>query len=322
MARLDRERDIDAVALANIGSARIGGREVTAVGIDSQRGVVAPTLLEGREPVRDDEIVLGTRTMRRAGKSVGEDVRISDIVLGSGCEECKGPDARTMRIVGRAVFPKLGYELHNPTNLGEGAATTADVFADPALPQEKYTVVLIRLKPDADVPTVRARLNRFFAPQYFCGGEPNCVQSAERPGDISNFTRIRGTALVLAAMLAVIALGLLAHVLISSVRRRGRELAVLKTIGFVRRQIFAVTAWQATTIAVLGLLIGIPVGLALGSVVWRAFADQLGVEPSVSVPYLALAIGVPVTIILANLIAAVPALVAARTPPASVLRSE
>ena len=36
----------------------------------------------------------------------------------------------SMRIVGRAVFPKLGAGSFTPTNLGEGAATRASVFAD------------------------------------------------------------------------------------------------------------------------------------------------------------------------------------------------
>jgi len=321
--RLREDPSVEAAAMVNYGTARIGGHEVAAVGVDSRIGSLFPTLLEGREAVRDDEIVLGTRTLRRAHRSVGESVRVSEIGVGSGlCDECESPEDRTMRIVGRAVFPKLGDAGHNPTNLGEGAATTGNVFTTASLPDEKYTVVLVRLKPGADLEQSRDRLNRFFAPQFFCEGEPNCVQSAERPGDLSNFARIRGTALLLAAVLALIALALLVHVLVSSVRRRRRELAVLMTLGFVRRQVSAVTAWQATTIAGLALLVGVPVGLALGSVVWRLFADRLGVAPDVGIPVVALVVGIPATVVLANLAAAVPALLAARTYPATVLRSE
>lgn len=326
MARLRRDPAVEAIALANYGSARIAGREVAAVGIESRRGVVAPTLLEGREAVRDDEIVLGTRTLRHAGRSVGDTVRVSDIFVGTGSdcdgEKCPGLKSREMRIVGRAIFPKLGDASHSPTNLGEGAATTANVFTYPGRPDEKYTVVLIRLKPGVDVAAARARLNPPFAPDYFCGGEPICLRAAERPGDISSLSQIRGTTLLLAGALTFLAFGLLAHVLLSSVRRRSRDLAVLKTLGFMRRQISAITAWEATTIAVLALLIGIPAGLAAGSIVWRVVADQLGVAPGVHVPVVALLAVIPATVLLANLIAAVPARLAARTHPATVLRSE
>jgi ABC-type antimicrobial peptide transport system permease subunit len=227
-----------------------------------------------------------------------------------------------MRIVGRAVFPKLGLESYNPTNLGEGALTTAEVFAPRDAPGERYSVVLIRLAPGADVDAARARLNRVLGPEGFCSSEPDCVRPAERPGDISNYARIRSTVLALAAALGLIALGLLVHVLVSSVRRRRRDFAVLKTIGFKRGQVSAVTAWQATTIAALALVIGIPLGLALGSVLWRLFADQIGVAPDVTWPLVGVVLAIPATILLANLIAAVPAWLAARTHPATVLRSE
>ena len=64
----------------------------------------------------------------------------------------------------------------------------------------------------------------------------------------------------------------------TSVRRRRRELALLKTIGFGRRQVSATVAWQATTLAFVGLVVGIPIGLLLGRLVWQRVADGLGVE--------------------------------------------
>ena len=53
-----------------------------------------------------------------------------------------------MRVVGRAVFPKLGAGSFTPTNLGEGAATRAAVFADPSAGRDgKYSFMLFRLNP-------------------------------------------------------------------------------------------------------------------------------------------------------------------------------
>jgi ABC-type antimicrobial peptide transport system permease subunit len=57
------------------------------------------------------------------------------------------------------------------------------------------------------------------------------------------------------------------------------------------------------------------VGLAL-------FAAQLGVLPEPAIPLTAILIAIPGALALANLIAAAPARAAARTRPATVLRSE
>src|SRR5205814_10346245 len=103
---------------------------------------------------------------------------------------------------------------------------------------------------------------------------------------------------------------------------RRRDLAVLKTLGFSRRQVGATIAWQATTLVAVSLLVGIPLGIAGGRWAWAFFANRLGVGPEVVLPVLAVALVVPVALALANLIAALPGRSAARTRPAMVLRTE
>jgi ABC-type lipoprotein release transport system permease subunit len=99
-------------------------------------------------------------------------------------------------------------------------------------------------------------------------------------------------------------------------------LAILKTLGFVRRQVRAAVAWQATTLVTVALLVGVPVGIAVGRWVWTLFADELGVVAVPRVPLLAVALLIPCALVVANLVAAAPAAAAARTRPATVLRSE
>ena len=89
-----------------------------------------------------------------------------------------------------------------------------------------------------------------------------------------------------------------------------------------RRQVSATIAWQATTVAVFGVLIGIPLGVVVGRAIWRSIAEGIGVVSTPDVPIGLLVVVAVVTVALANLIAAVPAWVAARTQPARVLRSE
>ena len=114
----------------------------------------------------------------------------------------------------------------------------------------------------------------------------------------------------------------LAHTLASSTRRRRRDLAILKTLGFARWQLRQAVAWQATTIAAIALLIGLPTGVAAGRWAWRYLATQLGVLPEPAVPLTAIVSAVPGALVVANLIAAVPGRAAARTQPATIFRAE
>src|SRR5207244_642468 len=99
---------------------------------------------------------------------------------------------------------------------------------------------------------------------------------AQRPVDVLNYSRIQATPLALATVLALLAMATVAHLLLTSIRRRRRDLAVLKALGFVRSQVFAAVAWQATTLVGLALLVGLPLGVAAGRWTWQVFAGRLG----------------------------------------------
>jgi ABC-type lipoprotein release transport system permease subunit len=112
------------------------------------------------------------------------------------------------------------------------------------------------------------------------------------------------------------------HALVTSVRRHRRDLAVLKTLGFDRHQIRATIAWQATTLGTIGLIVGIPAGMIIGSLVWRQVANGLGISTAPAIPALALLLIVPCALAAVNLTAFLPARAAARTRPAVALRTE
>jgi ABC-type lipoprotein release transport system permease subunit len=104
--------------------------------------------------------------------------------------------------------------------------------------------------------------------------------------------------------------------------RRRSELALLKTLGFERGQVRATLAWQATTLATVGLAVGIPVGVLVGNVVWRHVASSLGISPVVIFPVVAVALTVPCVIALVNAVGFGPARKAERTWPADALSAE
>jgi putative ABC transport system permease protein len=148
------------------------------------------------------------------------------------------------------------------------------------------------------------------------------VQGVQRPAEIVNYKTIGLTPAVLVAGLALGAVAALALTLVSSVRQRRRDLALLKTIGFVRRQLAAAVAWQSSVAALVGIIVGIPLGVVAGRWTWDLFARQIYAVPYPTVSLLALFLVGVGTLLLANVVAAIPARTAARTPTAVMLRAE
>ena len=114
----------------------------------------------------------------------------------------------------------------------------------------------------------------------------------------------------------------LAHVLVTGVRRRRRDLAVLKTLGLLRSQVIALVSWQATALAAAALAAGLPMGVVAGRWAWVIFADSVGVAGRADIPVPLVLLIAPAVLLVAAGIAAVPAAAAARVRPATALRAE
>jgi predicted lysophospholipase L1 biosynthesis ABC-type transport system permease subunit len=106
------------------------------------------------------------------------------------------------------------------------------------------------------------------------------------------------------------------------VRRRRTDLALLKSLGFTRRQLASAIAWQASIAVGIGCVIGIPLGLAMGRILWDLFVHQINAVPDPTIPTASVVLIGVGALIVANLVAAVPGRIAARTPTAQLLRSE
>ena len=279
---------------------RVDGTLVGAASFDTTGGRVFPTLVEGREPSGPDEVVLGATTLRRLGLRLGQTVRV----------EAGRPAA--MRVVGRSALVTTDTE-----NAGEGAILTLEGLR--RLEPDRgsgYGVFHVRYAPGADPEAAQQSLREL--PR----GTVQVVQLPRPPPEVENLGRVGSLPNVLAGLLALLAAAALAHLLVTSVRRRRRDLAILKSLGFVRGQVSAAVAWQATTVALLALAVGLPLGVALGRWTWSLLIDRIGLGAEPVTPGAALLAGVAGTVLVANLVAAWPGRVAARTRPAVALRSE
>ena len=148
------------------------------------------------------------------------------------------------------------------------------------------------------------------------------VRTDQRPTTIRDLDRVRTIPGALAAVLSLAAVAALAHLLVSSVRNRRRDLAVLRSLGFAGRDLRATIGWHATLVAGIALSIGIPLGLIGGRLLWFGFSDGLHADALLATPWLWVAAAVAGFLLVANTVAAVPGHWAARTSPADALRGE
>jgi putative ABC transport system permease protein len=300
-------REVPGVAAYGLGtvglSMSVDGLPVDGVTVYYHPGGVEPPILEGRAPSRSGEIALGAKTLDDLGKHLGDTVKAG--VFGSV--------PKPMRIVGVAVTPPVG----DVGQFGKGGLFDyrSTDYLVPGAPGAD--TVLIRTAPGADPMEVGNAIARRLPKR-----DNVEISLPTEPTDLVNFGRVQSFPLYLAALVALMAAATLAHVLVTSIRRRRRDLAILKTIGFQRGQLTWTVAWQATTLTLVALALGIPIGIAVGRWIWTSFSDQLGIVPSSAVPIAALLLAVPATLLLANLIAYLPGRAAGRVQAATILRTE
>jgi predicted lysophospholipase L1 biosynthesis ABC-type transport system permease subunit len=154
------------------------------------------------------------------------------------------------------------------------------------------------------------------------GGTYELRRDQSLAAQVVNAQQLGGQPLALAIGLAAAAVLSLALTVLSSVRRRRTELALLKTMGMTRGQIRSVIAWQTTFTLAVAVVIGAPLGVLVGRWAWRSFAGSLGAVPVTVVPALVLVLGLVALLLAGNLLASAPATVAARTRPAAWLRAQ
>ena len=336
---LDRDSDVSAWDGYDYGVAVIDGQGVPFLfesGHSSTKAPISPPILAGHAVEARSQIVLGTATLAQLHKHLGDTVVFSYGTPGNPVYVPPTP----LVVVGTATMPAVGYSsvIDDHTSMGTGA-----LMSEAALPsafQETLgssvstlngpNLVFVRLRDEASARAGAANLQHIAsaadrvlaAAGGGAQGNSVAVVGVERPAEIVNYGTMGITPALLAVALALGALVALGLTLVASVRRRRPDLALLKTVGFTRRQLEATLACQASVAAVIGVVIGLPLGVAVGRWLWDLFAGQIYAVPHPSVPLRAMAFVVLGALLLTNLVAAVPGRIAARTPTAHLLHSE
>ena len=94
--------------------------------------------------------------------------------------------------------------------------------------------------------------------------DPGIAHLPDTPVSLVNFGEAVNFPLILGFVLALFGAATLLHLLVVSVARRRHEIGLLKALGFVKGQVGATVCWQASTVALVGIIVGIPLGVALG----------------------------------------------------------
>jgi len=314
-AMFDHDRYVASWSGANFVGGTLDGQSVEMMA-EEPGARVGPPILSGHGLEAANQVVLGDTTLAALHKRVGDTVTFFNGKTKS----------TTLTIVGTATMTPISKGLE----MGTGALVDTSDFT-PALlnPQESSIpgpqAVLIRLRTGANtkaalrsIHTIIDRLQRVPNDQGNAGG----LVAQLRPAEIVNYRTMGTTPAILGGGLALGAVAALALTLVASVRRRRREIALLKTLGFVRRQLGVAVAWQSSIAVSIGVVIGVPIGILLGRELWNLFAHEIDAVPMPSVPGLVIILIVVGALLLANVVAAFPGRMAAKTSTALVLREE
>jgi FtsX-like permease family protein len=308
LSAIAADRDVTGLNSARIAVAQSGQVSITTYTYDPVAGKRLPVVLTaGRMPGTGSEILLAPTTARQLHTATGATIQVT----GSA-----GP--RTVTVAGIGFVPEGSHNSYD-SGAWVSPALYDQLFAGARYPF-KFHIAEVALRPGANVQAVAHRLDA--AAAAIKGGQAFQFAPPSPPSEIQLIKDVAVLPLLLGAFLALLAVGAVGHALAIAVRRRRHELAVLRALGITRRQARAVVATQASVLAVIGLVFGVPLGLALGRIVWRVVANGTPVAYHPPLAVWALLLTGPLALLAANLLAAWPGQRAARLSSAQILRAE
>jgi ABC-type antimicrobial peptide transport system permease subunit len=213
------------------------------------------------------------------------------------------------------------------SNFGGAAFQKATTSTDPNL--NGWAIEVVELKKGVSIASGFASLRRIsISANKVLNNDPGSqggntfVEGDQKPAEILAYQSAGATPFLLASGLSLGAAATLGLALASSIRRRRRDLALLKALGFTQGQIATAVSCQASVTALFGVIVGGPLGIVLGRWLWTTFANRIYAVPDATVPVLQVIFIALGALVMANLVAVIPARSAARTSAALILRAE
>jgi ABC-type lipoprotein release transport system permease subunit len=290
------DHDIAAAAQVTRAEIDLDGVAIPVYAIKPIGKPIETVMISGRRPERADEIALGPSTASVLHADLG------DTVQGGSAGN------RSLRVVGTALL----WEEGGHAAYDEGGWVTTAGFARLHPAEVGWQYDFIHVHPGVDLASADKRLLAAGAVESPTWPPPAAVR---------NLNTARNIPVYLGILLAALGTGAVGYAIVATARRR-RDLAILRALGMSRRSARAVVAWHATTIGLIGLAFGIPLGIVTGRLVWQVISDAMPLKYVAPGGVVVLFLIAPVTLLLVNLAALWPARAALHRQPAAVLRTE
>ena len=267
---------------------QVDGMPVPVIGMRGGFGAMPePPVAEGRLPRRDDEVALGQLTADELDVEVGDEVHVSSQY-----------GDRVGTVTGFVVLPAVGALESDRTSLGTGlllpeafldalAAAAAEGLgmSGAEIADSAGTFIVIDLEPGVDPSAwLRDHEREMVAWDPF-GIPPLVYPEPVRPPVVVDVEAMQRVPALLAGVLALAMSASVVAGVTSGTNGRRRELAILRALGGSPGQVRASVRWHALAVVGTGLVIGLPLGVALGRSVYTAFARSLGATPDPLVPF-------------------------------------
>ena len=205
--RLQRHAEVDQIAAILKADAPVDGVGLPLFALDPVQGNMTFVVLTGRAPAAPDEIAIGPATATRLGVGVGDTVSV-------------GTDpARDLEVVGIELLPQTPH-----SSFDQGAAVTRSTLEAAAESPDLIEGGIgftVHDRSDATTSAVLDDLNE----AGFDG------ELAIPPQDVLLLQNVTSLPKALAAFVGLLAIAALAHVLVSTVRYRRKDLAILRAPG-------------------------------------------------------------------------------------------
>jgi hypothetical protein len=296
------------VSIKNVSVGGIAGTPVRG-------GQLLLSAVNGHLPSGVGQIGLGIATMNQVGARLGSVVQVN-VPLPSG-----GTRTAPFRVVSQVSLPVLAGTV----SLGTGAVFTLAGYENAVCPpgpkQTTCRTAVVEGTNGGMLVSVVPGPRGVAAINHYLDAYRALTALAVAPTSLINFGEAVNFPLLFGAILAIFGAATLLHMLVVSVARRRQEIGLLKVLGFVKGQVASVVSWQATTLALIGIVIGVPIGVVIGQAAWTAFASNLGAVPVSVVPIWLIVVLIGGVLVVANLIAVGPALVASRSKVGDLLRT-
>jgi ABC-type lipoprotein release transport system permease subunit len=274
----------------------------------TEPGAVGPSVVEGHAPRRADEVLLARDLLRQLDRRIGDDLVLHGETMRDDGSAPVATSGR-FRIVGTGVVPA-------PNSLDLGVALTMDGLRR-LDPRAAPNALFVDYTPGSDRAAVQARIEALGF-----GAGPGALKrrGVDFVGlDLRQADRVP---LLFGALMAVLAAGLLVHLVASATRAHRRDLATLRALGFTRPQVRATLVWSAATITAATLVVAALLGTAVGFAVWERYATRLDVVVEGAVPWSAVAAVAGVVVVFTAAVAVASGTAVLRRPAADGLRQE